>query len=80
MKGKGIHFIVYKDSALCYLILFLMMKEKKVSEGSIMKKKDKENFKEHLTERLKDLLNQAGNTVSGMTETKENFPDPVFAA
>ena len=45
-----------------------------------MKKKDKENFKKHLTERLKDLLNQAGNTVSGMTETKENFPDPTDRA
>jgi len=40
-----------------------------------MKKKDKENFKTHLSERLDDLLNQAGNTVTGMTETKENFPD-----
>jgi DnaK suppressor protein len=45
-----------------------------------MKKKDKENFKKHLTERLKDLLNQAGDTVSGMTETKENFPDPTDRA
>ena len=45
-----------------------------------MKKKDKENFKKHLTERLEDLLNQAGDTVSGMTETKENFPDPTDRA
>jgi len=45
-----------------------------------MKKKDKEFFKEYLTERLEDLLNQAGNTVSGMTETKENFPDPTDRA
>ena len=45
-----------------------------------MKKKDKENFKKRLTERLEDLLNQAGNTVSGMTETKENFPDPTDRA
>jgi len=41
-----------------------------------MQKKSKDNFKKHLTERLEDLLNQAGDTVSGMTETKENFPDP----
>jgi len=45
-----------------------------------MKKKDKENFKKHLTERLEDLLNQAGNTVTGMTETKENFPDQTDRA
>jgi len=45
-----------------------------------MKKKDKENFKKHLTARLNDLLNQAGDTVSGMTETKENFPDPTDRA
>ena len=45
-----------------------------------MKKKDKEFFKEYLTERLEELLNQADNTVSGMTETKENFPDPTDRA
>jgi DnaK suppressor protein len=45
-----------------------------------MKKKDRENFKKHLTQRLEDLLNQAGDTVSGMTETKENFPDPTDRA
>ena len=45
-----------------------------------MKKKDKEFFKKYLTERLEDLINQAGNTVSGMTETKENFPDPTDRA
>jgi DnaK suppressor protein len=45
-----------------------------------MKKKDKEFFKEYLSERLEDLLNQADNTVSGMTETKENFPDPTDRA
>ena len=47
---------------------------------SVMKKKDKENFKKYLTERLEELLNQAGDTVSGMTETKENFPDPTDRA
>ena len=45
-----------------------------------MKKKNKEFFKEYLTERLEDLLNQADDTVSGMTETKENFPDPTDRA
>ena len=45
-----------------------------------MKKKDKNYFKKYLTERLEELLNQADNTVSGMTETKENFPDPTDRA
>jgi len=45
-----------------------------------MNKKDKEFFKKYLSERLKELINQAGNTVSGMTETKENFPDPADRA
>ena len=45
-----------------------------------MKKKDKDYFKKYLTERLEELLNQADNTVSGMTETKENFPDPTDRA
>ena len=45
-----------------------------------MNKKDKEFFKKYLAERLKELINQAGNTVSGMTETKENFPDPADRA
>ena len=45
-----------------------------------MKKKDREYFKKYLTDRLEELLNQADNTVSGMTETKENFPDPTDRA
>ena len=45
-----------------------------------MKKKDSEYFKELLTKRLDELLNQADNTVSGMTAPKENFPDPTDRA
>ncbi|MBW2410234.1 MAG: RNA polymerase-binding protein DksA [Deltaproteobacteria bacterium] len=45
-----------------------------------MKEKDKEYFKEYLTNRLEELLNQADNTVSGMTTPKENFPDPTDRA
>lgn len=45
-----------------------------------MKNKDIEFFKELLTRRLNELLNQAGNTVSGMTAPKENFPDPTDRA
>jgi DnaK suppressor protein len=45
-----------------------------------MKKKDVEFFKELLTRRLDELLNQADNTVSGMASPKENFPDPTDRA
>ena len=45
-----------------------------------MKKKDIEYFKELLTQKIEDLLNQADDTVSGMTTPKENFPDPTDRA
>jgi DnaK suppressor protein len=45
-----------------------------------MKKKDVEFFKNLLTNRLQDLLNEADHTVSGMTAPKENFPDPTDRA
>ncbi len=45
-----------------------------------MKKKDVEFFKELLTNRLEELLHQADNTVVGMTDPKENFPDPTDRA
>jgi DnaK suppressor protein len=45
-----------------------------------MKKKDIQYFKELLDERLEELLSQADNTVSGMTDQRENFPDPTDRA
>ena len=45
-----------------------------------MKKKDIEYFKALLTDQLEELLSQAGDTVSGMTVPKENFPDPTDRA
>ncbi|MFO7964404.1 MAG: RNA polymerase-binding protein DksA [Desulfobacterales bacterium] len=45
-----------------------------------MKQKDIEYFKELLTNRLEELLNQADDTVVGMTSQKENFPDPTDRA
>ena len=45
-----------------------------------MKKKDIQYFKELLTNRLEDLLSEADNTVMGMTDPKENFPDPTDRA
>lgn len=45
-----------------------------------MKKKDIEYFRNLLTDQLEELLNQADDTVSGMTAPKENFPDPTDRA
>jgi DnaK suppressor protein len=45
-----------------------------------MKKKDLEYFRKLLSNQLEELLNQADDTVSGMTTPKENFPDPTDRA
>ena len=45
-----------------------------------MKKKDIAYFKNLLSDRLEELLTQADDTVSGMTDPKENFPDPTDRA
>lgn len=45
-----------------------------------MKKKDKQYFRKLLNNWLEELLNQADDTVSGMTSPKENFPDPTDRA
>jgi DnaK suppressor protein len=45
-----------------------------------MEKKDIEFFKALLTERLGELLSQADNTVSGMKNPNDNFPDPTDRA
>jgi DnaK suppressor protein len=45
-----------------------------------MKKKDLEFFKEFLSDRLEELLSQADDTVSDMTDTNDNFPDPTDRA
>ena len=45
-----------------------------------MKKKDLKYFEEFLNNRLEELLAQADDTVSGMTDPKENFPDPTDRA
>ncbi|MCK4690588.1 MAG: RNA polymerase-binding protein DksA, partial [Desulfuromonadales bacterium] len=37
-------------------------------------------FKELLQQQMSDLLQDAGKTVSGMTEEKSNFPDPTDRA
>ena len=45
-----------------------------------MKKKEIEYFRKLLTGQLEELLEQADDTVSGMTAPKENFPDPTDRA
>lgn len=45
-----------------------------------MKKKELEFYQEHLTKRLKELVSQGDDTLSGMTAPKENFPDPTDRA
>lgn len=48
--------------------------------GPVMRKRDLDFFKKHLQQRMQELLNQADDTVSGMTTTNENFPDPTDRA
>ncbi len=45
-----------------------------------MRKKDTDYFKKLLANQLEELLEQADDTVSGMTSPKENFPDPTDRA
>ena len=45
-----------------------------------MNKDDIQYFKKLLSKRLRDLLDQADDTVSGMVLVKENFPDPTDRA
>ena len=45
-----------------------------------MTKKDIKYFEDLLKKRLEELLEQADSTVSGMTDPKENFPDPTDRA
>ena len=45
-----------------------------------MDSKDLKFFEEFLHQRLQELLSHADETVSGMTEQKENFPDPTDRA
>ncbi len=45
-----------------------------------MKQKDIDYFKELLTNRLNELLEQADDTVAGMTNEDDSFPDPTDRA
>jgi len=45
-----------------------------------MNKEDKKYFKNLLQKQLDELIDEALKTVSGMTNTKDNFPDPTDRA
>ena len=45
-----------------------------------MNKKELQFYREHLSNRLKELASHGDDTVSGMTAPKENFPDPTDRA
>jgi len=45
-----------------------------------MKQKQLEEFKDLLQKQMDELLQEAGKTVSDMTEEKINFPDPTDRA
>lgn len=46
----------------------------------MLRKKQLKYFKDLLNERLDDLLIEANRTVSGMSDLKENMPDPADRA
>lgn len=46
----------------------------------MLKKKQLNYFKKLLNERLDDLISEANRTVSGMSDLKENMPDPADRA
>ena len=48
--------------------------------GIMLKKKQIEYFKKLLNEKLDELLLEANKTVSGMSDLKENMPDPADRA
>jgi DnaK suppressor protein len=50
------------------------------SAGRIMNQETIDYFRDYLTQRLQELLNRADNTVTGMTNQKETFPDPTDRA
>ena len=45
-----------------------------------MKQRDLKQLKKLLNEKMEELLGEADRTVDGMTDAKENFPDPTDRA
>ena len=57
-----------------------MLAEENSLEVAGLEQQDLNWFKDMLTGRRAELLGEAGRTVSGMTDTKENFPEPADRA
>jgi DnaK suppressor protein len=70
----------FTSNTACVSQVFFLIWHNHKAKGIAMKKKDLDDFKALLKERLDDLLSQAGDTVTGMTSQKENFPDPTDRA
>jgi DnaK suppressor protein len=51
-----------------------------LGKDGAMKEKIMEEFRSLLQQQMAELLQDAGKTVSGMTEEKTNFPDPTDRA
>jgi DnaK suppressor protein len=45
-----------------------------------MNQRDLKRFRRLLNDKMSELLDEADRTVDGMTDTKENFPDPTDRA
>lgn len=51
-----------------------------MTKDTVMKQEDIDYFRRLLSDQLQNLLTQADDTVSDMTNHKENFPDPTDRA
>jgi DnaK suppressor protein len=45
-----------------------------------MNQRQVKQFRQILSDKMEELINEAERTVDGMTDTKENFPDPTDRA
>jgi DnaK suppressor protein len=45
-----------------------------------MNQRQVKQFRQILTDKMEELIDEAERTVDGMTDTKENFPDPTDRA
>lgn len=80
LRGAGRHgncFTLFSNSDNIRILPFLVRKQ---SLKPMLSKKKQEYFRELLTQRLNGLLDEANKTVSGMTNNRENFPDPTDRA
>ena len=57
-------------------VKFLMQGEAILEKQKILKQEKMETYKSLLTQKINELLSEAGKTVTEMTNGKENYPDP----